>query len=683
MRRKNVFRSIIILLASLLSVLALYPTFQLSQLKKRAEDHYLAIEQNTTLTRNDITAALKSTNLELTARDNFAATNGNTLDDILDDVKSLDELFVKIEQNEEKSIKLGLDLQGGSYLVYEVNLPQLLRENAKVVDDKFETALNKTVEKAQSTNDPFFDVLTTVFQEQNLRLSRYFGRPRDEDTKIVSDLTAKAEDAINQILEVLRNRIDQFGVSEPSITKQGSQRIVIELAGIEDVDRAKAIIGTTALLEFQLEREPAVISTVRAEINRIMKKQLAAQSGETADDSTQLAATDTSVVNAKLREDTSVSFEEAFGLSSSQESSSDDSVLIDKGVFAERPFDALLADFGGDMAVPTKNRKQVERILNSPEVQAVIPKDSEFLFLSTPVTAPDGQDYYRLYMLKKEPELRGAMIENADSDIGSGMDVGRWVVNFELNGEGARIFSRVTGANVGRRMAIVLDDKVVSIPSIRNKIPNGRAQITGMANNEEAKDLAIVLRAGNLQAPIEVIEERTVGPSLGEDSINKGVFSALLGGAFVLVFMVFYYKMSGLVADLALFLNLLVIMAVLAGFHFTLTLPGVAGIILTIGMAVDANVLIFERIREELRSGKTVRAAIDSGYSRAFKTILDANITTLLTALVLYQFGTGPIKGFALTLSIGILISMFTAIVVTRVIFDYFTDRATITKLSI
>ncbi|MCH7680462.1 protein translocase subunit SecD, partial [candidate division KSB1 bacterium] len=284
---------------------------------------------------------------------------------------------------------------------------------------------------------------------------------------------------------------------------------------------------------------------------------------------------------------------------------------------------------------------------------------------------------------KKDAEVKGSMIKDAQMQIGSNLSAGQAEVSMDFNGEGARIFAKLTGANIGKRLAIVLDGKIVSIPNIESKIPNGRARITGMADRKEATDLAIVLRAGALPAPIEVIEERTVGPSLGQDSIRSGTTSALVGFGIVIIFMVVYYRLSGLIADVALLMNLTVIMAVLAGFHATLTLPGVAGIILTIGMAVDANVLIFERIREELRSGKTIRAAIDNGYARAFKTILDANLTTFISALVLYQFGTGPIRGFALTLSIGILVSMFTAIVVTRIIFDYFTNKFSLSKLSI
>jgi preprotein translocase subunit SecD len=687
MRRRNLFKTLIILLVIVWSVVVLFPTFQLSQQKDKAELYYSKIEENTSLTRNQIKAALALGNLELQVRNNFKGTNGNSVDEVINDVKKLIALDEKIADNETKSIKLGLDLQGGTYLVYEVDLPQLLQTLTKIKDSNFEAALNKIVKRVQSTNEDFFEVLPEVFRQEGLRLSRYFGGRRASEDEIIDELKKQAEDAVDRTLEVLRNRIDQFGVSEPSITKQGAHRIVVELAGIQDVERAKGIIGTTALLEFQLEKDPEVASAVLNDINRVMKKQLAK---EEATDTLEGEQTDMTLVTQKVREETEVSLKDVFGESSILEekeevdtnAESDTTVLLDQEVFQDRPFDALLANIGGDIGVPTKNVRTVERILNSPEVQKVIPKDSEFLFTSKPSPIGD-QEFYRLYMVKKEPELTGSMIADAQVQIGSQFQAGKPEVGMELTSEGAKIFSKVTGANVGKRLAIVLDGKIVSIPQIRERIPQGRASISGMANIDEAKDLAIILRAGALPAPVEVIEERTVGPSLGQDSINKGTYSAILGMTLVVIFMIGYYRLSGVVADIALLLNLIIIMAVLAGFHATLTLPGIAGIILTIGMAVDANVLIFERIREELRHGKTVRAAIDNGYARAFKTILDANITTLLTALVLYQFGTGPVRGFALTLSIGIVASMFTAIVVTRVIFDYFTERFSMTKLSI
>lgn len=684
MRRKNLFKTLIILTALIWSVIVLTPTYMLNQQKQEADNFYAAIEENTSLNRNDIKAALSSGNLELQVRNTFKSTNGNSVDTLLEDVISLIKVNEKIEENEPKSIKLGLDLQGGTYLVYEVDLPKMLETLAKERDSDLDSGIKKTVARTRETNEDFFAALLEVCREDNLRLSRYFGRSRDSNEDIVSDLKEEAEDAINRTLSVLDKRIDQFGVSEPSITKQGDRRIVIELAGIQDVERAKNLIGTTAQLKFQLETEADIVSAVLSQINRAMKRQMAGGGQEEAEG-------DSIPVQQKVRQDTERRIDDLFGAagasivdesSDTENSGGDSTVVVDERIFEDRPFDALLANIGGDIGVPVKNVRTVERILNSPEVQKVIPKDGEFLFSAKSLQIGEN-NFYRMFMLKKNAEVKGSMIEDAQVQIGSQFSAGQSEVSMDFNSEGARIFAKVTGANIGKRLAIVLDGKIVSIPNIESKIPNGRARITGMANIEEANDLAIVLRAGALPAPIEIIEERTVGPSLGQDSITSGTTSALVGFTIVIIFMVIYYRLSGLVADFALLMNLTVIMAVLAGFHATLTLPGVAGIILTIGIAVDANVLIFERIREELRSGKTIRAAIDNGYARAFKTIIDANLTTLLTALVLYQFGTGPIRGFALTLSIGILVSMFTAIVVTRVIFDYFTNKFSLSKLSI
>ncbi len=676
MRRNNLFKTIIVVLAVVWSIVVLMPTLQLKQQQKTADSYYAEIEGNTTLTTNDVKASLASGNLELRVRDTFVDNSGKSVDDLVDDVTALVALDEEMVKNEPKSIKLGLDLQGGTYLVYEVDLPDLLENLAKDRDSSLEDAIGAVSARIATNNEDFFDVLPIVFSEAGLSLSRYFGSRGDSGADIVSELQTEAEDAVERTLEVLRNRIDQFGVSEPSITKRGARRIVIELAGIQDVERAKKIIGTTALLEFQLESEPDLLSSVLDRINLVMKKQL----GREPKDSLATAEVDADTTY-KMREETEVSVSEILGTADGA-SDGDTTVMLDQDVFQDRPFDAMLANLGFGLGVPIKNVRTVERILNSPEVREVLPDDVEFLLFSQPEKYGE-QEYYRLHLVTKDPELTGNMVANAQVQIGSQLQAGQSVVGMELTGEGGKVFSRVTGANVGKRLAIVLDGKIVSIPNIQERIPSGRAQISGMANIEEAKDLAIVLRAGALPAPIEVIEERTVGPSLGQDSIEKGTYSALVGLTFVVIFMVVYYRLSGLVANIALFLNMLIMLAFLAGFHATLTLPGVAGIILTIGMAVDANVLIFERIREELRNGKTIRAAIDGGYGRAFTTILDANVTTLLTALVLYQFGTGPLRGFALTLSIGILASMFTAIVVTRIIFDYFTNKMTLKKLSI
>jgi protein-export membrane protein SecD len=332
--------------------------------------------------------------------------------------------------------------------------------------------------------------------------------------------------------------------------------------------------------------------------------------------------------------------------------------------------------------VEERNREAVDLLLATPQAQRVIPRQSAFLWEWEARPLETGGEGRLLYLVEKKATLTGGTLVNASTQP-SQDDPGSLEVSFQLNREGGLIFSRFTGDNIGRRIAIVLDDKVRSAPVVQTKIPGGQGRITGRFTDEEAADLAIVLRAGALPAPVSVIEERTVGPSLGRDSIRASVRAAAIAFLVVVLFMVFYYRLSGILASGALVLCLLLIIAALASLKASLTLPGIAGLILTIGMAVDANVLIFERIREELAKAKTVRSAIDAGYERAFSTILDANLTTLITAFVLWQFGTGPIKGFATTLSIGIVASMFTALIVTRVVYYLITAKRTIQKLSI
>ncbi len=297
------------------------------------------------------------------------------------------------------------------------------------------------------------------------------------------------------------------------------------------------------------------------------------------------------------------------------------------------------------------------------------------------VDRTSGRKFETPIVVESRTILTGDLLEDAQVRISSQFN--QPYVFIKFNSLGAKRFDQITAANVGRQMAIVLDDTVYSAPVIRERISGGSAQISGSFTEQEATDLAIVLRAGSLPAPVKILEERTVGPSLGQDSINQGMLSVLVGGVLVVLCMVVYYRLSGIVANIALILNLVFIMALLSLLKATLTLPGIAGIVLTVGMAVDANVLIFERIREELRLGKSAVAAINAGYGKAFLTIIDANITTLIAALVLFQFGTGPVKGFAVTLSIGILASLFTAIFVSRVIFDFFLSRGAAKRLSI
>ena len=449
----------------------------------------------------------------------------------------------------------------------------------------------------------------------------------------------EAQDAVAQAQEVIRNRVDQFGVAEPTIQRQGDNRIIIELPGVQDVQRAKDLVGQTALLEFQL-LEPAEDRTRL--IQRIDQVLAPEEEGEEE--------------------------EEDLLLSSTAESA---------------PLSSMLSLAGEDRTVAGRDLQRVKNLLNTPEAQELIPADVEFIFSSKPAGA-EGNEFYFLYLVRKKPEMTGHMIQDAFVSIGQVVEyLGQPIVNFSTTDEGVRLFSRITGSHIGERMAIVLDESVYSAPVIQSKISEGRGIITGSGTQEEAKDLAIVLRAGALPAEVEIIEDRTVGPSLGRDSIEQGKTAAIYSMVLIAIFMVLYYRAVGLIADFALLLNMFFIMAVLAGFHATLTLPGIAGIILTIGMAVDANVLIFERIREELRSGKTIRAAIDSGFGHALSAIIDANVTTFLVGIVLYQFGTGPIRGFALTLCIGIISSLFTAFFVTRTIFDLITRKSEQSTLSI
>ena len=447
----------------------------------------------------------------------------------------------------------------------------------------------------------------------------------------------EAQDAVAQAQEVIRNRVDQFGVAEPTIQRQGDNRIIIELPGVQDVQRAKDLVGQTALLEFQLL--------------------------EPSEDRTRLIQRIDQVLAPEEEEE-----EEDLLLSSTPESA---------------PLSSMLNLAGEDLTVSGRDLQRVKNLLNTPEAQELIPADVEFIFSSKPAGA-EGNEFYFLYLVGKKPEMTGHMIQDAFVSIGQVVEyMGQPIVNFSTTDEGVRLFSRITGSHIGERMAIVLDESVYSAPVIQSKISEGRGIITGSGTQEEAKDLAIVLRAGALPAEVEIIEDRTVGPSLGRDSIEQGKTAAIYSMVLIAIFMILYYRATGLIADFALLLNMLFIMAVLAGFHATLTLPGIAGIILTIGMAVDANVLIFERIREELRSGKTIRAAIDSGYGHALSAIIDANVTTFLVGIVLYQFGTGPVRGFALTLCIGIISSLFTAFFVTRTIFDLITRKSEQSTLSI
>jgi protein-export membrane protein SecD len=463
---------------------------------------------------------------------------------------------------------------------------------------------------------------------------------------------------------IIRNRVDKFGVAEPIIHVEGEDRIVVQLAGLSDEARAKELIGQTALLEFKLVKEGDEFRQLLSDIDEALGDEIrdVTAAGDAEELKRQLEEVAAETDTTGLREEIENAVDEGRGL-----------ISLVRFTRVGTHEDAM---------VGTADIETVKRIFEMAREQGVMPPDVQVVWNMAVEEDRDGK-FQRVYLVNRKASLTGKYINRAI--VRWGLDASNPSapgISLEFNRIGRSLFSRVTGENVERRLAIILDDKVHSAPNIQEKI-RGAASITGSFTAEKAQDLAIVLEAGALPAPLKIAEERTVGPSLGSDSIRRGVRAAIVGGIAVAVFMVVYYNLSGLLAVLALALNLIILLAALGGLKGTLTLPGIAGIILTIGMAVDANVLIFERIREELGAGKTVRRAIKDGYSRAFITILDANITTLITAAVLYQFGTGPIKGFAVTLSIGILASMFTAIVVTRTIFDAITNVRRIAKLSI
>jgi len=483
-----------------------------------------------------------------------------------------------------------------------------------------------------------------------------------------SNLPKEAQgDILERAYTVIENRINGLGVAEPMIQKQGKDRIIVELPGFRDEAAATGVIGSTAQLEFNLLREPADLERAIKVIDNTVK-------GVKLGDTTAAAVKDTATQKEKEAQ------QKAQSLFQGKEKAAADTAKAKKdsaGVEKEEAvssFSELLTGMGEQIAVLESNKAKVSGILGRKDVQEALERSGlgGSVFLWGHETRVQGSSQYRmLYYVKSRAEMKGDAIKDARGSIDrGGMSMGQAIVELEMNSKGARTFARVTAANIGKYLAIVLDSTVYSAPVIRSKIPSGRAQIEGSFTMEEAKNLSVVLRAGALPAPVKIVEQRIVGPSLGQDSVRKGGMASLLGFILIIIFMVVYYRYCGLIANGALVLHLLFVLGMMAAINATLTLPGIAGLILNVGMAVDANVLIYERIREELRMGKTPRSAIDAGYNRAIITIVDTQIVTLITALILLWAGTGPIKGFAITMILGILFTLFTQVVITRAFFN-------------
>ncbi len=622
----------------------------------------------------------------------------------------------------EDRIKLGLDLQGGMYVIMEVDIAKLLHDLAKKQDETLNQVLSAATEQTKTSDEDFVDVVDQKLRDRGLSLKAYYGEIRDEDASIKSTLKSEVENAIDRAIQVVRNRIDQYGVSEPVIQKKGSSRLVVELPGVSNVAEVRKLLQGTALLEFKLVIDPQIavkvmekintymaggnldslikadslskitkVDTTKKDTTKLTDKNIKKDSTTVSQtkDTTKKDITKKDTTKKDTKKDTSKkitskdsikpSDSNLSGLTDSNGNPIDTNQQLSEEEFKKKnPWFYLVRPQqfqDGSLAwfVRETDKVKVQKILDKKEIQDLIPNDVSFAFSNRSTFVDNGEKIFQFYILKREPELTGGVVTNARSNIDPTSN--QPVVYMEMNSEGAADWGRITGANINKQIAIVLDNVVYSAPVVRGKITGGNSEIEGMANIQEAKLLEIVLKAGALPAPLAIIEERTVGPSLGEDSIQKGLYSSIIALILVAIFMIIYYRFAGSVADLALAFNMVVIMGIMASFHATLTLPGIAGLILSIGMAVDSNVLIYERIREELAGGKPIKTAIEIGYKKAFSAILDGHVTSIITAIILYQFGTGPIQGFALTLLIGLIANLFTAIVMTRIVFDIMTDK--------
>ncbi len=613
------------------------------------------------------------------------------------------------QECKERELNLGLDLKGGMNVTLEVSVVDLIRSMANFsTDPTFNKAIAEAQEMQKSSQDDFVTLFGRAFKkvDTNAKLAAIFNTVDLQDRinfnstndEVIKVIRAESDAAISRSFNILRTRIDKFGVSQPNIQQLGSGRILVELPGVKEPDRVRKLLQGTAKLEFWETYTFGELAPALVEVN----KKLAAEAkietpGKTLKgDSSTLAAVDTTkVINDSLAQvnDTTKKSKLLGEMGKDTTAKNDTTKQKTFEEFSlENPlFAALLpADFQvrtqEDKAAVDKqaiagyslfkDTAKVNAILARPDVKSMLPRNLRLLWAAKPrvkesellelvaikVTSRDGQ-----------APLDGAAIADARQDFGQFKNSPE--ISMRMNADGAKTWKRLTGENVGKAIAIVLDDMVYSYPNVMGEIPNGNSSITGNFEINEAKDLANILKAGKLPAPARIVEEAVVGPSLGDEAIQNGLLSFIIALLIVLIYMVVYYNNAGFVADIALFCNVFFIMGVLASLGAVLTLPGIAGIVLIIGMSVDANILIFERIREELAAGKGIRLAISDGFKHALPSIIDSNVTTLLLGIILYSFGSGPVQGFATTLIIGILCSLFSALFISRLIFEWRLDN--------
>lgn len=690
--KKHIGKILIIVLPILASLLLLYPTYRAAQLTTKQNE---AIERS---------KKAKNPNDSLAIIEQFDKQYGEAL-------KS-----AKINR-----LKLGLDLRGGMYVTLEVDVVKLLEESAQpdAIDEIFTQVLEKTKAEAASTEQEVINIFTKNFDQiarpKRKFLSDYFDFGGNKDAaeaedQIVEKLKENEKEAIDQAMQVIRQRIDKYGIAEPTIQKQGNRRVMLELPGVTNEAEMKQLLQTTARLEFKLVRSDENLVSAFYQIDKLLARSADYKPEETPIDTANLNKEEgdkqqelSSADSAAAKEESQAAVEDSTLSDSAKAAAKAKSDTANpyaglsqdetrKRYLKDHPFTSLFETYylpttknarpqpvnyminnfpKGDytFSVYEAYKRKIELTLNRHDVKAILPYGVQILFGAKPEIMKDRQSgnefkLFNFYGLKRESELTGDVITDAIATYDP--TTNEPIVSMAMNSDGSERWAAITGANLKKRIAIVLDEQVYSAPVVQSKIVGGNSQITGMENAEEAKLLKIVLKAGALKAPVKMIEERIVGPSLGEDSIRSGLFSSLLAFGLVVLFMIMYYARGGVIADLSVFINVLLILAVLAAFQGTLSLPGIGGIILTIGMAVDANVLIYERIREELHKGRSMKSAIDEGFSKALSAILDSNITTFITGLILFFFGTGPIQGFAMTLMIGIVATLFTQIVVSR-----------------
>lgn len=588
----------------------------------------------------------------------------------------------------ETELNLGLDLQGGMHVTLEVSPVDILKGlSGNNPDEDFNQALITAKANIKGTQKNFVDEFYAVFQQNapDKTLAQIFANAQNRgrisrsssDSEVLSIINQEVESAIDRSFNILRTRIDRFGTSQPNIQRlQGTGRIQIELPGVDNPERVRKLLQGVAKLEFWEVYEMQEVFPTLQEINDMLVKEQQANLSSSDLSATPVstpAQTDLSSLTDEVSNDSSVA-------SADSATSNLDSAINSQ---VSPLFSLVKSPYG--LVYDLKDTAAINRILQRADVKAAIPNTMKFLWSVKPIknegqTGPELLELHAIQTTRNgKAPLTGEVITDARQDLDQRS---RPSISMQMNVTGAKEWKNLTAANVGRRIAIVLDNFVYSAPNVENEIPNGNSQITGNFTTDEAVDLANILKAGALPAPTTIVEDVVIGPTLGKVAQQQGIISIVAGLVIVVLFMFFYYAKGGLIANVALAFNIFFILGILAQLSAALTLPGIAGIVLTIGMSIDANVLIFERIKEELRNGAGLKAAISSGYDKAFSSIIDANVTTLITGGFLYFLGQGPVKGFAITLIIGIICSFFSAVFITRVIVEMFSKKGDKAKIS-